>query len=202
MREPKLPKANKNNNVQKYDRTEVVVKKSKEKNNIIPKVKKYLVQVGNTGKDLCISSTKELVKLSWNALKIIGNKLANIDWGMLILKLLKELFATTEEPKTNYYTETRIYEFYTTTVENSNQNIHRTEPTKDSRTGNTAEQKQIEYSKTQKIKVQKQKQIESSKKKSIENKKNNIKQIQKKDNKIILNKHNYLMIENKSKKKD
>ena len=190
MKDSKLPKANKNNNVQKYDKKEVVVKKSQEKKNIIPKVKKYLVQVRNTGKNLCISSTKELVKLSGNALKIIGNKLANINWGKLLLNLLKELFATTEEPQTNYYTKTNRDKVYTKIVKRPNPSIHKTE--------------QIETSKIEKIESKKQtiKQINASKKKCIENKERNTKKIVKKENKNILRQQNHLMLENKSKKKD
>lgn len=187
MKDSKLPKANKNNNVQKYDKKQDIVKAKKQKTNVAPIGKNYLVKIVNTSTEICVKSAKGLIKKTGQALTVVGNKLSQVDWNKVVLKIITWLFATTpkEDLKTYSYTQ---YETYTYDNKDYSK-LERPHKVKNSRP------------KTESIKTFKTKQIEGSKSKVIENK-TNTKQIPKKKKvkKISNPEQRPLMIEKKNRK--
>lgn len=183
MTEYRLSKRNNNNKLQEADKKNEVAKATKQKKDVAPIGKNYLVAIVNTSTEICVKSAKGLVKTTGHALTVVGNKLSQVDWGKVILKILTWLFATTpeEELKAQSYSQTVNYTYYY-----EPENPHKTNNSKP---------------KTESIEARKTKQIEGSKSKVIESKKN-LKQIQKKKiKKISKPKQQPLMIEKKNKKK-
>lgn len=186
MAEYKLSKSN-NNKLQKTNKKQEVVKATKQKTDVTPTEKNYLVEIVNTSGEICVKSAKGLVKTTGHALTVVGNKLSQVDWGKVILKILTWLFATTpeEDLKTYSYTQSETYTY---------DNIDYSKQERPRKISNSRP-------KIESIEAPKTKQIEGSKSKVIENKKNT-KQIPKKKVKKISNsKQQPLMIEKKNRKK-
>jgi hypothetical protein len=186
MTEYRLSKSN-NNKLQKTDNKQKVVKAKKQKKDVVPVKKNYLAKVVNTSTDICVKSAKGLIKTTGHALTIVGNKLSQVDWGKLILKILTWLFATTPETdlKAQSYNQYETYTYY----EKDYSKQERPRKANNSRP------------KTKSIKADKPKQVEGAKNKVIENKKSS-KQIPKQRvRKISESKQQHLMIEKKDKKK-
>lgn len=186
MTEYRLSKSN-NNKLQKADKKQKVAKATGQKKDVAPIVKNYLVEIVNTSTEICVRSAKGLVKTTGHALTVVGNKLAKVDWGKVVLKILTWLFAPTPEEELKTYSYTQ-YETYTY----DNKDYSKQE--RPHKVSNSRPKKES-------IETHKTKQIEGTKKKVIENKKNT-KQIPKqKVKKISKPKQQPLMIEKKNKKK-
>lgn len=185
MTEYRLSKSNKNK-LQKIDKKQDIVKAKKQKTNVAPIGKNYLVKIVNTSTKICVKSAKGLIKKTGQALTVVGNKLSQVDWSKVVLKIITWLFATTpkEDLKTYSYTqyETCTYDNKDYSKQEKSQNVKISRP------------------KTESIKTCKTKQIEGSKSKVIENK-TNTKQIPEKKVKKISNPEQQpLMIEKKNRK--
>ena len=187
MTEYRLSKSNKNK-LQKTDKKQEIIKAKKQKTDVAPIGKNYLVEIVNTSTEICVKSAKGLIKTTGHALTVVGNKLSQVDWSKVVLKIITWLFATTpkEDLKTYSYTQ---YETYTY----DNKDYSKQE--------RPHEVKNLRP-KTESIKTCKTKQIEGSKSKVIENK-TNTKQIPKKKKvkKISNPEQRPLMIETKNRKK-
>ena len=183
MTEYRLSKSN-NNKLQKTEKKQEVVKATKQKGKVVPIVKNYLAEIVNTSTEICVRSAKGLAKTTGHALSVVGNKLSQVDWSKVILKILTWLFATTpeEELKAQSYSQPVNY-------------TYDYEPERPHKTNNSRP-------KTESVKTDRTKQIEGSKSKVIEDKKNT-KQIPKKKKvkKISKSKQQPLMIEKKNRKK-
>lgn len=181
MTKYRLSKSN-NNKLQKTEKKQEVVKATKQKREVAPIVKNYLVEIVNTSTEICVRSAKGLVKTTGHALSVVGNKLSQVDWSKVILKILTWLFATTPEVelKAQSYSQSVNY-------------TYDYEPERHHKINNSKP-------KTGSIETHKTKQIEGKKNKVIEDKKKT-KQIPKKKVKKISNPKQPLMIEKKNKKK-
>ena len=182
MTKYRLSKSN-NNKLQKTEKKQEVVKATKQKREVAPIVKNYLVEIVNTSTEICVRSAKGLVKTTGHALSVVGNKLSQVDWSKVILKILTWLFATTpeEELKAQSYSQPVNY-----TYDYEPESPHKTDNSRP---------------KTESIKTDRTKQIEGSKSKVIENKKNTKQVPTQKVKKISKPKQQPLMIEKKNKKK-
>ncbi len=186
MTEYRLSKSN-NNKLQKAGKKQEVVKAKKQKTDVTPTRKNYLVEIINTSTEICVRSAKGLIKTTGHALTVVGNKLSQVDWGKVILKILTWLFATTpeEDLKTYSYTQHETYTY-------DNKDYSKQERPHKINNSNP---------KTEKIESGKTKHIEGKKNKVIENKKNTNQIPKKKVKKISNPKQQPLMLEMKNQKK-
>lgn len=187
MTEYRLSKSNKNK-LQKTDKKQEIVKAKKQKTDVAQIGKNYLFEIVNTSTEICVKSAKGLIKTTGHALTVVGNKLSQVDWSKVVLKIITWLFATTsnEDLKTYSYPQYETYT-YDNKDYSKQKRLHKV---KNSR------------SKTESLKAFKTKQIEGSKSKVIENKTNTTQIPKKKKIKKISNpKQQPLMIEKKNRKK-
>jgi len=202
MTEYRLSKSNKNTKLQKTDEKHEVAKVKKQKTDVAPTGKNYIANVVNSSTEICIKTFNGLVKTTGHALTVVGNKLAKVDWGNVLLQILLALITANTKGNSNnqYYYQSSSSRNYKNHP--SGNSPKRTKKTKEKTS--RQQEKQIDTSKQQEkhIEVAKEKQLNSSKTKSIKTNDNTKQLRNKKDNEKINIKQNHLMIEKKRPNKD
>ena len=179
MSEYRLVKNN-GNELSNVDNKKEVVKVS-EDTKLVPE-KNPIVKVANGSIQIVKQAGKWLIKVTGHALTVVGNKLAQIDWGKVILTIIKAIFVKEENTYPTYHTtEHKVYR---------SSSMRQTYTSSES-----SNQAQIQNNKTESIETKKTKQISGKELKGIKNSKNP-KQLEKKQNRNILKpQQNHLMIE-------
>lgn len=190
MSEYRLSKSNNSNELTNVNNKHEVAKVP-EDTKLVPHKKNYLVEIGKGGIEICAKTGKALVEVTGHALTVIGNKLTQIDWGKVVLTILKALIV--REETTSY-----------TTYRTTKRKVYRSNTTSQTYTNyenNTQKQVNTSKAETKSIKAEKTQQLEGKKKKSIKG--NSAKQIGKQNRASLNSQQNHLMIEKqKNKKKD